>query len=179
VAGNHYDFLTSWRIDATCEEVYEVLADGEGLVRWWPSVYLRVETLRQGDKSGVGKVMSLVTKGWLPYTLSWRFEIVEARPPHGFSLKARGDFEGTGSWSFQQEGGSVVAGYDWRIDAEKPLLKALTPLLKPVFSANHRWAMARGEESIVLELARRRARTDEERDAVPPPPRPTFWSSQR
>lgn len=178
MAGNHYDFLTRWRVAATCEEVYEMLGDGEGLVRWWPSVYLDVETLAPGDQSGVGKVMSVFTKGWLPYTLRWRFEIVEVRPPHGFTLKAQGDFEGTGTWSFDQEGDSVLATYDWRIDAEKPLLKLLTPLLKPVFSANHRWAMARGEESLKLELARRHSRTDAERDAVPPPPPPTFRSTR-
>ena len=45
--------------------------------------------------------------------------------------------------------------YDWRIRAEKPLLRYLSFLLKPVFSANHRWAMARGEESLKAELARR------------------------
>lgn len=156
-----------------------MLGDGEGLVRWWPSVYLDVETLSPGDASGAGKVMSLFTKGWLPYTLRWRFEIVEVRPPHGFTLKAHGDFEGTGVWSFEQEHESVIATYDWRIDAEKPVLKVLTPILKPIFSANHRWAMARGEESLKLELARRHARTDAERDAVPPPPSPTFWSARR
>ena len=114
----------------------------------------------------------------MPYTLRWRSEIVEVRPPNGFTLKAHGDFEGTGTWSFEQEGEFVVASYDWQIDAEKLLLKLLTPLLKPVFSANHRWAMARGEESLKLELARRHARTDAERDAVPPPPAPTFRSDR-
>jgi hypothetical protein len=34
--------------------------------------------------------------------------------------------------------------------------------------------MARGEESLKLELRRRRARTDAERQAVPAPPGPTF-----
>jgi uncharacterized protein YndB with AHSA1/START domain len=178
VAGNHYDFFTRWRVTATCGEVYEVLMDGEGLARWWPSVYLDVKTLAPGVDAGLGKVISLSTKGWLPYTLHWRSEIVEVRPPNGFALKAHGDFEGTGTWSFEQEGEFVVASYDWQIDAEKPLLKLLTPLLKPVFSANHRWAMARGEESLKLELARRQARTDAERDAVPPPPAPTFRSDR-
>ena len=178
MAGNHYDFLTRWRVAGTCEEVYEVLGDGEGLVRWWPSVYLAVETLEPGDQAGRGKIMSVLTKGWLPYTLRWRFKIVEVRPPQGFTLKAHGDFEGTGIWSFEQEGDSVVATYDWRIDAEKPLLKVLTPILKPIFSANHRWAMAQGEKSLKLELARRHARTDAERHAVPPPPGPTFRSAR-
>jgi hypothetical protein len=44
--------------------------------------------------------------------------------------------------------------YDWRIRAEKPLLRYLSFLFKPVFSANHRWATARGEESLKAELAR-------------------------
>jgi hypothetical protein len=46
--------------------------------------------------------------------------------------------------------------FDWRIRAEKPLLRWLSFVLKPLFEANHRWAMARGEECLVRELARRR-----------------------
>jgi hypothetical protein len=34
--------------------------------------------------------------------------------------------------------------------------------------------MARGEESLKLELARRRAHTPEELQQIPPPPGPTF-----
>src|SRR5437588_13055811 len=98
MAGNHYDFFTTWTVPGTREEVYEVLSDGDGLVRWWPSVYLKVKTTRPGDADGVGKVMDLYTKGWLPYTLRWDFEVVAAHPPAGFTLKAHGDFEGTGVW---------------------------------------------------------------------------------
>ena len=174
VAWNDYHFVTTWRVTATCREVYEVLADAESLVRWWPSVYLEVEVLDPGRADGVGKVISLFTKGWLPYTLRWRFEVAEARPPGRLTLAAHGDFEGAGSWLFEQDGDSVTATYDWRITAEKPLLKLLTPILKPVFSANHRWAMARGEQSLRLELVRRRCRTEAERARVPSPPRPTF-----
>jgi len=174
MAGNHYDFVTTWRVPGTCEEVYDVLSDGDSLVRWWPSVYLKVTTTEHGDAQGVGKVMDLYTKGWLPYTLRWSFRIVKTDRPHGFTLKAHGDFEGTGTWTFVQKGDQVEMTYDWRIDAEKPLLKTLTPVLKPIFSANHRWAMARGEESLLLELRRRHAGTAAEREAVPPPPQPTF-----
>jgi hypothetical protein len=35
--------------------------------------------------------------------------------------------------------------------------------LKPIFGANHQWAMRTGEESLKLELMRRRATTPEER----------------
>jgi hypothetical protein len=72
----------------------------------------------------------------------------------------------------------VQVEFDWRIDADKPLLRYGSPELKPIFNWNHRWVMARGEESLRLVLRRRAATTHEERDAVPPPPGPT-WPHRR
>ncbi|MGZ8514180.1 MAG: hypothetical protein ACXW4H_03660 [Candidatus Limnocylindrales bacterium] len=65
--------------------------------------------------------------------------------------------------------------YDWLIVAEKGILKRLSPIMKPVFGANHRWAMAQGERSLRLELARRHAGADATIGAaIPAPPGPTF-----
>ena len=155
MSANAYHFISYWRVEGTMEEVSAVLGDAAGLPRWWPSVYLAVKVIEPGDADGVGKVVELHTKGWLPYTLHWFFRVTEARSPHGFSLEAWGDFDGTGVWTFQQNGRLVDIVYDWKIRAEKPLLRYLSFLLKPVFSANHRWAMARGEESLRAELGRR------------------------
>jgi hypothetical protein len=77
-------------------------------------------------------------------------------------------------WTFDQKGEIVDARYDWRIRADKPLLRYGTFVFRPIFGANHRWAMARGEESLNLELQRRRAKTDAELQAIPAPPPPTF-----
>ncbi|OLB99568.1 MAG: polyketide cyclase [Chloroflexi bacterium] len=172
-----YAFLTRWRVRATAKEVAEVLGDAPSLARWWPSVYLDVTELSPGDPTThVGRVIDLYTKGWLPYTLRWKFTVTESRPPQGFSLVAEGDFEGTGVWTITEDGDYVDATYDWRIAANKPLLRYGTLVMRPIFAANHRWAMARGLESLELELRRRRARTAAERDAVPAPPGPTFRS---
>ena len=171
---NDYAFLTHWRVQATAAEVYDVLANGADLVRWWPSVYLAAEEVQPGDKDGVGRVIALTTKGWLPYILRWQFRVTEARRPTGFALEAQGDFVGQGVWTFRQDGAWVDITYDWRIRADKGILRYLSFMMKPLFAANHRWAMARGEESLKLELQRRRARTPEERALVPAPPGPTF-----
>lgn len=172
---NEYQFITQWRIKSTAAEVTDVLADAPDLVRWWPSVYLEVKELEPGDpETGVGKAISLYTKGWLPYTLRWSFRVTESDPPHGFSLEAWGDFVGRGVWTFVQDGQWVNITYDWRIRADKPLLRYLSFLMKPIFSANHHWAMQKGEQSLRLELQRRQARTERERTAVAPPPGPTF-----
>lgn len=103
---NEYAFTTHWRVPSTCQEISEILGNGPDLARWWPSVYLDVQEVEPGDSNGVGKVVSLHTKGWLPYTLRW----------HSF-------------------------------------------IMKPIFSANHHWAMRQGEESLKRELIRRQGET--------------------
>ncbi len=164
-----YQFVTTWNINAACEEVYRILEDVDHLADWWPSVYLDVKVLEKGQPGGVGKLVSLYTKGWLPYALRWGFRVTDAQFPNGFALQAFGDFVGRGIWRFRQEGETCVITYDWNISAEKPLLKKLTFLLRPLFSANHEWAMRKGLESLQLELRRRRGESD-----VPAAPGPTF-----
>jgi hypothetical protein len=164
-----YHFVTRWRVEGSLDEVADILGDPLGLPRWWPAVYLEVHELQKGDERGVGRVIELFTKGWLPYTLRWRFKVTESNRPHGWRLEAQGDFVGRGIWTLKQDGPFVIAEYDWQIHAEKRLLKLLSPGLKPIFRANHLWAMRTGEESLKLELRRRRGEKD-----VPPPPRPTF-----
>jgi hypothetical protein len=173
MATNEYHFITHWRIKAPLEQVYNILDEPMDLVRWWPSVYLQVAELEKGNEERIGRVIDLYTKGWLPYTLRWRFRVSE-RHNRGFTLEAFGDFVGRGIWTFEPDGEWTNITYDWKIGAEKPILKMLSPIMKPIFSANHLWAMARGEESLVLELARRNAKTAEERATIPAPPPPTF-----
>jgi hypothetical protein len=169
-----YRFVTEWRVPGSIAEVKDVLGDGRALPRWWPAVYLHVTPRQEGRTDLVGSVTDLYTKGWLPYTLRWSLTITEPITDSGFALSAKGDLNGTGRWTFRQQGAIVLIRYDWRVHASKPLLRRLSWLLKPVFAANHRWAMKRGEESLRLELQRRRATTEAERAAVPPPPPPTF-----
>ncbi len=167
--GGAYHFITTWRVKAAREEVYRILEDVDALAEWWPSVYLDVKMREKGQPGGVGKLVSLYTKGWLPYTLRWDFRVTAADFPNGFALRASGDFVGEGVWQFRQDSDTCVVTYDWKLSAEKPILKKLTWLLRSVFSANHEWAMRKGLESLELELRRRRGET-----GVPPPPGPTF-----
>ena len=163
MSNNDYHFITRWRIEGTIREVADVLKNAQELPRWWPSVYLDVRELDSGDADGIGKVVALHTRGWLPYTLRWQFRVTESRYPFGYTLEAWGDFNGRGIWTFEQEGEWVNVGYDWKVRADKPLLRALSFLLKPVFAANHGWAMARGEESLRLELDRLRGQSERPR----------------
>ncbi len=174
-----YRFVTTWRVPGTIDEVKSVLGDAEALARWWPSVYLDVVVIDSGASDAVGRTVDLHTKGWLPYTLRWRLRITEPLTDTGFALAAVGDLQGTGRWTLRQDGPEVVVVYDWRVSATKPILRRLSWLLRPAFSANHHWAMARGEESLKLELRRRRAADTQAAQEIPGPPAATFSRLRR
>ena len=174
---NDYHFVTNWRVRGTCGEVADVIRDPLDLPRWWPSVYLSVQELQPPDDRGLHQRVRLHTKGWLPYTLQWDFEVTESRYPERFGLDAFGDFVGRGLWTITQDGDEVNVQFDWHIRAEKPLLKTLSPLMRPVLDANHRWAMQQGEASLNLELQRRRATSEAARRSVPPPPGPVTYAA--
>lgn len=168
-----YHFLTEWRVAGTVDEVRAVLGNGPELPRWWPAVYLSVDEVTRGGPDSLDAVVDVHTKGWFPYTLRWRLHVTEPITNAGFALEASGDLEGTGRWTFAQDGPEVVITYEWRVHASKPLLRRLSWLLKPAFAANHRWAMRTGEESLRLELRRRRLGPPAS-ESVPPPPPATF-----
>ncbi|MFN8524285.1 MAG: polyketide cyclase [Chloroflexota bacterium] len=156
---NEYVFVDRWRVRGAVQEVSDIIGDAPGLVTWWGSVYESVEIVEPGDARGVGQVVRIVAHGRLPYTVRFSFRITESRAPHGFSLEAWGDFNGTGMWTFAQVGPWVDVRYDWRIKAEKPVLKWLSFALKPIFAWNHRWCMAQGQEGLRRLLESRRPAT--------------------
>jgi len=170
-----YVFFTEWRVAGSVDEVKAVLGDARILPEWWPAVYLSVKVVEPGGPDSEGAVVDLHTKGWLPYTLKWTLHVTEPITDTGFALRAAGDLEGAGVWTFTQDGPEVSITYDWRIHATKPLLRRLGWLLKPAFAANHTWAMRTGEESLRLELRRRRPGAA----TVPPPPPATFGRLRR
>ncbi len=168
---NHYHFLTRWRVRATPEEVYAIVSAPLEYPRWWPSVYLAV------DETGPRR-FRLHTRGWLPYTLRWDAETVVAERPGRIEVAASGDFEGRGIWSIRADGEFTDISFDWNLRAEKPVLRNLTFLLRPVFEANHRWAMEMGLQSLELELERSRAMTARAMNSIPAPPRPPHLSER-
>ena len=94
--------------------------------------------MEPGDAHGIGKVVKLIRRGRLPYTLTWSLQVTENREPRGLTLEAWGDIVGRGAWTLRQDGLTADIVYDWEIRADNPLLKWSSPIMKPIFSWNHR-----------------------------------------
>ena len=135
-----YVFVDEWDVDAPQEVVYDIVADARTYPEWWKPVYISVE----GDE----KVTRHHFKGRLPYTLKMRAEMVREERPRRFEVDVDGDLRGKGIWTFTPRNGRTHVRWDWIGFADRPLLRHLTPILRPLFRWNHNSAVARAREQL-------------------------------
>ena len=142
---NEYRFLDEWDVDAPIEAVFDALADARTYPEWWKPVYIEVEA---DGPPAPGAVSRQRFKGRLPYQLEQTSEIVRMDRPNGFEVKVVGDLAGRGVWTLTARDGGVHVSFDWRVTGNKPVIRFLTPVLKPMFRWNHNWAIARAREGL-------------------------------
>ena len=125
---NVFRFEESWEIpNATVEEVYHVLARGELLPRWWKGVYLEAHKLSENPRAESRRPSP-------PTSCNFIVEAVELTPDRKSAVKTIGDFEGLWSAMLSQWGSGVHVDLVWQATVVRPILKFLTPLLRPAFA---------------------------------------------
>jgi uncharacterized protein YndB with AHSA1/START domain len=142
---DEYVFIDEWDVDAPQEQVFDALADARTYPEWWRPVYIAVEA---DCPPQVGCVSRQEFKGRLPYHLTTRSEIVRLERPREFEVSVVGDLTGKGIWTLTPADGRVHIHFDWRVIADRPLLRVLTPMLRPVFRWNHNWSIKRAIEGL-------------------------------
>jgi hypothetical protein len=85
---------------------------------------------------------------YLPYKVNFGLEVVEAERPLRILSRLSKDFDGSGEWVLEETADGTVATLDWRPSVNHALIRYLTPLLRPLFRSNHKWAMRHGERQI-------------------------------
>jgi hypothetical protein len=141
-----YVFLDEWDVDAPQEAVFEALADARTYPEWWKPVYIEVEGNRAPAK---GVTTRQHFKGKLPYTLETTSRITVFDPPTHFQVEVVGNLTGTGKWTIAPNAnGKIHVRFDWTVHADRPLLRYLTPVLRPIFRWNHDWSAARAKEGL-------------------------------
>jgi uncharacterized protein YndB with AHSA1/START domain len=140
-----YVFIDEWDVEAPQQAVFDALADSTTYPQWWKPVYIDVES---DGPPEVGRTSKQHFKGRLPYTLRTSSEIVRYERPREFEVSVVGDLTGRGTWTLTPSDGKVHVRFDWRVIADRPLLRYLTPVLRPAFRWNHNWAIKRAIEGL-------------------------------
>jgi uncharacterized protein YndB with AHSA1/START domain len=144
-ADNEYLFVDEWDVVAPPQAVFDALADARTYPQWWTPVYIDVDA--EGPPA-LGKVSRQHFKGRLPYHLHTSSTITRLEPPRVVQADVEGDLRGRGTWTLTPTARGTHVRFDWRVFADRPLLRTLTPVLRPVFRWNHAWAIARAIDGL-------------------------------
>ncbi len=145
LASREYVFVDEWDVAAPAESVFAAIADARSYPTWWKPVYIDVES---DGEPAVGKESRQHFKGRLPYHLRTRSRITRLEPPYVIGADVDGDLRGTGLWTLTEIDGGTRVRFDWRVYADRTLLKVLTPVLRRALRWNHAWAIARAQEGL-------------------------------
>jgi uncharacterized protein YndB with AHSA1/START domain len=141
-----YVFVDEWDVAAPREAVFAAIADARTYPEWWQPVYIEVDA---DGEPALGKESRQHFKGRLPYHLHTRSRIVALEAPHVIEGEVDGDLRGHGRWTLTDTpGGGTHVRFDWRVHADRRLLRILTPVLRPALRWNHAWAIARAVEGL-------------------------------
>ena len=139
-----YRSSTSGSIDGVRRTVYALLSCPREYPEWWGEAFLEGE----GDSgpAAPGKRARLLTRGRLPYTLTWELDCVEAIAPSRLDSRIEGDFVGRGIWTITPlDDGACKVVLEWNVEVRKAARPPPDARAAAGFRWNHSWAMKRGE----------------------------------
>jgi uncharacterized protein YndB with AHSA1/START domain len=146
-----YHFVSTWRMQAPIERVWEEISHAERWPSWWKYV-ARVDELEPGAADGVGKRQHLLFRTRLPYTVGFDVRATRVQPPLVLEADATGELEGTGRWTLTPDDGGTLVRYNWDVRTTRWWMNLLAPVARPAFRWNHDQLMREGGQSLARRL---------------------------
>jgi hypothetical protein len=149
-----YVFLTTWLLEASRDDAWEVLQDPLSWPEWWRGV-VRVSELDGGDAERVGSRYRIAWRSRIPYELEFDFTVRKVDAPCCMEGDAEGDLAGSGRWLLFERDGVTAVLYEWNVATSKRWMRVLAPVARPVFAYNHDVVMRWGGEGLARRLGAR------------------------
>jgi hypothetical protein len=112
-----------------------------------------VELLSRGRNAlGTGAVRRYTWRSRLPYRLTFVMETTHIEPVVRIEGRAKGELEGIGCWHLSHDGQATHVRYDWSVEANKPWMRWLAPIARPLFEWNHDVVMEWGRQGLLKRL---------------------------
>ncbi|MGH3875663.1 MAG: SRPBCC family protein [Actinophytocola sp.] len=138
---NQYRFRDVWSVSAPTARVFDVLVDLINWPQWWPDI----RTVHQLDAD----TAELTCRAVLPYALTFRLHRAEQDHAAGrLRVDMTGDLEGYCEGVVDTHTTGARLAIDQRVVVNKPLLRTLAPVARPIFRANHAAMMWRGQRGL-------------------------------
>ncbi|MCR9121315.1 MAG: hypothetical protein NXH91_03505 [Phyllobacteriaceae bacterium] len=166
-----FDLASCWLLDGSPEEVVALFHDPMSLTHWWSEVFMRGEMLSGCAANGTGLTARFYTKGLLPHTFQFTARIQDANAPKAVQIRTWGDFDGRCDIFLAAQGDKTRIDIRWQVNVCQPYIRALLGVGRPIFIANHRWAMRRGRLGLQAAIFHQRRKAEKQ---YTPPRRPTF-----
>ncbi|MFI7678899.1 polyketide cyclase [Actinophytocola sp. NPDC049390] len=143
---NDYWFRSVWSVRVPTGRLYSALVDLACYPDWWPDI--RAVTRVDDDTAEV------TCRSVLPYSLRFRLHrAVEDETAGRMRVDMTGDLEGYVQGEVAAHRAGALLAITQRVAVTKPLLRALAPVGRPVFRANHALMMWRGQRGLRAYLA--------------------------
>ncbi|SAK77104.1 SRPBCC family protein [Caballeronia ptereochthonis] len=148
---SEYCFITTWRIEAPLQSVWDAIHDPAAWPQWWSCVE-RVIEVEAGADDGVGALHRYTWKGRLPYRVRFDMRVARVEPFALLEGEASGDVEGRGRWRFSSHDSVTTVRYEWRVRTGRGWMNLLAPIARPIFKWNHDYVMQQGGEALAKRL---------------------------
>ncbi|CAN5433724.1 hypothetical protein BH11BAC1_BH11BAC1_02960 [soil metagenome] len=147
-----YDFITYLKINASREEVWDLIKDLRNWPQWWRGV-LEVREISKSCDNNHGTRFAHTWRSLLPYKLNFETEISGIVLYNSIEANVTGELEGTGKWEFADAGSDHTAViYRWRVRTNTRWMNLSAPFLKGIFRWNHDTVMRWGGKGIANKL---------------------------
>lgn len=159
---HRFILISRWQLNCGIDAAWQRIAAIRRWPQWWPNVSAVHVDGEAGDTPRVGGTAWVEWKTRLGYGLRLRVVTTGVLPPFELEGSADGDLTGRGLWLLEpQSDAGVLVTYRWDVHLNRPWMRWLSPLLRPVFAWNHFDVMRTGAKAMARDIGCRLLRYED------------------